>query len=120
MEQVLAASKSSLISSLDFSGPPPVADYVQSRQQIQIFPQGGNSYSPSGVKQLRFSITTNGPFVDMSTLAIQAKLTHSVRDSFNKSYDFRRSCTVYSTTLSYQTDQTPPYSTVHPSTTAVA
>ena len=42
MEQVLAASKSSLISSLDFSGPQaPVADYVQSRNQIQIFPQGG-------------------------------------------------------------------------------
>ena len=41
MEQVLAASKSSLISSLDFAGPGPVADYVQSRNQIQIFPQGG-------------------------------------------------------------------------------
>ena len=76
MEQVLAASKSSLISSLDFAGPGPVADYVQSRNQIQIFPQGGNTYSPSGVKQLRFSITTNGPFVDMSTLALQAKLTN--------------------------------------------
>jgi hypothetical protein len=76
MEQVLAASKSSLISSLDFGSPGPVADYVTSRQSIQVFPQGSNIYSPQGVKQLRFSLGTQGAFVDMSSLAIQATFTN--------------------------------------------
>ena len=77
MEQVLAASKASLITALDFGGPNAgVADYVQSRNQIQVFPQGGNTYSPSGVKQMRFSVTTSGPFVDMASLCLQARLTN--------------------------------------------
>ena len=76
MEQVLAATKATLIDSLDFGGNPPVADYIQSRSQIQVFPSGGNIYSPGGVKQMRFSITTSGPFVDMSSLALQAKVTN--------------------------------------------
>jgi len=54
-----------------------VADYVQSRSSIQVYPQGGNQYSPSGVKQMRFSITTTGPFVDFSSLALQAKITNN-------------------------------------------
>ena len=40
MEQVLAASKSALIDSLDFSGPPPVAEYVNGGSQSTCFPQG--------------------------------------------------------------------------------
>ena len=53
MEQVLAASKSTLINSLDFSGNPPVADYVQSRQQIQIFPQGGLEVAANSQREKR-------------------------------------------------------------------
>jgi hypothetical protein len=54
MEQVLAASKSSLISSLDYSGSQaPVADYVQSRQQIQIFPQGGLEVAANSQREKR-------------------------------------------------------------------
>ena len=76
MESVLSASKASLISSLDFSGPagsggPGVADYITSRQSIQVVPQGSNIYSPNGVKQMRFSLGTQGAFVDMSSLALQ-------------------------------------------------
>ena len=76
METILAASKSSLIDSLDFAGNPPIADYIQSRNQVQIFAQGGNQYSPSGVKQMRFSVVTQGPFIDMSSLALQATVTN--------------------------------------------
>ena len=74
MEQSLSASKAALISALDFGGPPPIADYVQSRSSIQVFPQGGDGYKPTGLKQMRFSLSTSGPFVDMSSLALQARL----------------------------------------------
>ena len=77
MESVLAASKASLVSSLDFGSPGPIADYIQSRSSIQVHPQGGNQYSPEGVKQIRFSLGTQGAFVDMSTLAVQAKFTNN-------------------------------------------
>ena len=42
MEQIIAATPAKLIDSLDFAGESGVADYVQSRRQIQIFPNGGN------------------------------------------------------------------------------
>ena len=45
---------------------------------------GGNQYSPSGVKQMRFSITTSGPFVDMSTLCISAKVVNKASSASNK------------------------------------
>ena len=78
MEQVLAASKQSLLSSLEFSGPPPAADYVTSRNSITIFPQGGNQYSPQGVKMMRFNLTTSsGGFIDMASLAVQATVSET-------------------------------------------
>ena len=76
MEQILAASSAKLIDSLDYSSLPGVADYIQSRSQIQIFPEGGNQYSPTGVKQIRFRLATSGPFIDCSSIAIQAKVTN--------------------------------------------
>ena len=77
MESVLAASKASLITALDYGSPGPIADYIQSRSSIQVFPQTGNQYSPQGVKQIRFSLGTQGSFVDMSTLCLQAKFTNN-------------------------------------------
>ena len=76
MEQILAASSAKLVDSLDYSSLPGVADYIQSRNQIQIFPEGGNQYSPQGVKQIRFRLATSGPFIDCSSIAIQAKVTN--------------------------------------------
>ena len=79
MEQLLAAQKSSLLDSLSFAGPnAPVADYITSRSQITVYPQGSNIYNPSlGTKQIRFNISTTGPFVDLSTLAIQCNFKNN-------------------------------------------
>ena len=76
LEQVLSASKSALISSLDFSGPPPIASYIQKRSQVQIFPAGSASYSPSvGTKLMRFNVSTQSAFLDMQSLALKATVT---------------------------------------------
>ncbi len=72
LEQVLASSKSALISSLDFAGAPPIASYIQRRNQIQVFSSGGNSYSPEGVKLLRFNVTTQGAFLDLQSMSLKA------------------------------------------------
>ena len=79
MEQFIAAQKSSLLDSLSFAGPnAPVADYITSRNQVTIYPQGSNIYNPSlGTKQIRFNISTTGPFVDLSTLAIQCNFKNN-------------------------------------------
>ena len=90
MEQVLAASKASLINSLDYGSPGPIADYVTSTQQIQTFPQGSNVYSPQGVKQLWFFLRTQGAFVDMSTLSLQALFTNN---------SSTQSCTIFGPSL---------------------
>ena len=79
MESVLSASTAKLINSLDYSGPnAPIADYVTSRQQIQVFASGSNTYSPQGVKQMRFNIGTQaGAFCDLSSLALQCTFTNN-------------------------------------------
>ncbi len=69
---MLAASKSTLISALDFSQNAPVASYITDRSSIQLYPSGGNDYTPSGVRSIRFSLTTTGPFIDLSSIALMA------------------------------------------------
>ena len=75
MEAVVAALKSTLVDSLNF-GLPPAANYVQAMNQVCIYPEGGNQYSPSMVRQIRFRVNTTGPFIDLSSIAIQAKVTN--------------------------------------------
>ena len=75
LSNYLAASKSTLIDSLDFSGNAPVADYVQERKQSTFFASGGNQYSASGVRQLRFSLNTVNGFLDMSSVSFKATVT---------------------------------------------
>ena len=41
---------------------------------ISIYPEGENSYSPIGVRRLRYRENTSGPFVNLSSVAIQAKV----------------------------------------------
>ena len=72
MEQILAAKKQTLISSLDYSGADaPIADYITSRQSIKVFTVG-QPFKPDGVKLIRIPITTTGAFVDMSSFVLSA------------------------------------------------
>ena len=72
MEQILAAKKQTLISSLDYSGADaPIADYITSRQSIKVFTVG-QPFKPDGVKLIRIPISTTGAFVDMSTFCLSA------------------------------------------------
>ncbi len=72
MEQILAAKKQTLISSLDYSGADaPIADYITSRQSIKIFTVG-QPFKPDGVKLIRIPISTTGAFVDMSSFVLSA------------------------------------------------
>ena len=49
----------------------PGASYVQSRRSVSFFPQGGNSYSSTGVKVIKMSLTgSQVEWLDQSTLAI--------------------------------------------------
>jgi len=77
MEGLLAGTKDiGLIQSLDFSGVPGIASYVQRKEQVKFFAQGGNQFSPSGVRQIRFSLNTTGGFVDLSSLFMKATVTN--------------------------------------------
>ena len=72
MEQILAAKKQTLISSLDYSSQDaPIADYITSRQSIKVFTVG-QPFKPDGVKLIRTPIATTGAFVDMSSFVLSA------------------------------------------------
>ena len=45
------------------------ASYVQSRSSVSCFPHGGNSYSPNGVKVMKFVLNGNS-WLDPSTVAV--------------------------------------------------
>jgi len=77
METYIASSEVSLVDALSFSSPK-IASYVTGRRQVQLNPSGGDVYGPSGVgtNVIRFSLSTSGPFLDLSTLCIIGTLTN--------------------------------------------
>ena len=70
MESFLAASETRLVDSLNFEQPK-IAEYFLGRKQVSIPASGGNQYGAAGSRTSRFSVTTSGPFVDLSTVAIK-------------------------------------------------
>ena len=77
METYIASSEVSLVDALSFSSPK-IASYVTGRRQVQLNPSGGDTYGPSGVgtNVARFSLSTSGPFLDLSTLCILGTVTN--------------------------------------------
>ena len=77
MESYVASSDVHLISSLSYSQPK-IAPYITSRKQVQIPAAGGDTYGPAAVgsKIARFSLSTSGPFIDLSTLCVAGTVSN--------------------------------------------
>ena len=76
MESYVAASDVHLISSLSYAQPE-IAPYITARKQVQIPAAGGDTYGPAsvGAQVARFSLSTSGPFIDLSTLCVAGTVT---------------------------------------------
>ena len=56
MESHVNATEDFLIDGLSFKMGPS-ASYVTQRRSVTFYPQGGNQYSPTGVKVIKISLT---------------------------------------------------------------
>ena len=74
MESHAQATEDYLIDGLSFKVPPG-ASYVTNRRSVTFYPQGGNSYSPTGVKVIRIALTGEG-WLDPSTLRVMFDLNN--------------------------------------------
>ena len=76
MEHHIAASTDNrLVSSLSFQLPS-VANYIVERTQTTFVPQGGNQYTPQGVRLIRFQLADPVQFLDPSTVRLQFDLVN--------------------------------------------
>ncbi len=82
MESYLAASETHLVDSLNYEQPK-VAQYILGRKQVSIPAAGGDIYGPTAARTARFNISTSGPMVDLSTLAIKGTCTNTDATSTN-------------------------------------
>ena len=76
MESHLAANtQDSLIQGLSYSLPN-AAEYILARTNVTYFPQGGNSYAPTGVRLIRFQLADNTQFLDPHSIRLMFTLTN--------------------------------------------
>ena len=74
MESHAQATEDYLIDGLSFKLAPG-ASYVTNRRSVTFYPQGGNSYTPTGVKVIRIGLTGEG-WLDPSTLRVMFDLNN--------------------------------------------
>ena len=74
MESHAQATEDYLIEGLSFKLAPG-ASYVTNRRSVTFYPQGGNSYTPAGVKVIRIGLTGEG-WLDPSTLRVMFDLNN--------------------------------------------
>ena len=70
MDSASKAIEDTLISSVNYKLDPG-ASYITGRRFCSFFPQGGNSYSPNGVKQIRINLSSEYGWLDPQTLRLQ-------------------------------------------------
>ena len=76
MESQIAAADQQLIPGLSYSLPS-AAEYVVSRRMATFFPEGGNQYSPTGVRVIRFTLADSSVWLDPSTVQLSMTMTNN-------------------------------------------
>ena len=77
MENASKAVEDTLIPAVNFRLDPG-ASYITGRRFCTFFPQGGNSYSPSGVKQIRINLSSEYGWLDPQTLRLQFTVVNDI------------------------------------------
>ena len=72
MDLVLSGGEDQLLSSLQFKLPPS-ASYIQERRLASFYPSGASTFSPGGVRECRFAITSES-WLDPATLRLNLTL----------------------------------------------
>ena len=72
MDLVLSGGEDQLLSSLQFKLPPS-ASYIQERRLASFYPSGASTFSPGGVRECRFAITSES-WLDPATLRLNVTL----------------------------------------------
>ena len=75
MGLVISGGEDSLLSSLTFELPPS-SSYTSARKKSSFCPSGSSTYSPNGVRVMRFSIVGEG-WLDPESLRITGKLANT-------------------------------------------
>ena len=75
METHIQSVEDVLIDSLSFKLPSS-ANFISARRSVSFFPSGGNTYSPTGVKILKFMLS-GSDWLDPSTVRVNFRLNNS-------------------------------------------
>jgi len=78
MDSASKAIEDALISSVNYKLDPG-ASYITGRRFCSFFPQGGNSYSPNGVKQIGINFSSEYGWLDPQTLRLQFTVVNDER-----------------------------------------
>ena len=77
--QLIEGSQEKLIHGLKYI-PNAQASYLKDRANVSYFPVGGNNYSPSGVRLLRFELTASGDdFLDPGSVRLAFTIVNAKR-----------------------------------------
>jgi hypothetical protein len=74
MDLVISGGEDTLLESLNFSLPPSTS-YVQQRRLVSYYPSGASTFSPSGVRVVRYNL--NGDWLDPASMRIYGKIYNS-------------------------------------------
>ena len=75
--KIATGTNDSLLDALDFRLPD-VANYIIDRASCAFFPQGGQPYTPTGVRLIRFALADNSQFIDPTTIRLMFKLHNTI------------------------------------------
>ena len=81
MESYVAAADVHLISSLSYDQPK-ISPYIIARRSVSVPSSGSDVYGPAnvGAKIARFSLSSSGPFIDLSTITVSGTVMNLVAD----------------------------------------